>query len=563
MPTKKPTKTVARKATREARPKKAGAPAARGRPPGLALPPATPPPIPRDVQAVFAAAEKGEPRALREALGALEPGTLGELLEALPWDADPGMRLAAVLSKSPLAEFREFAGLIVKGSPPLPATFLKCCGDPACADECCELVKCFARWCRCCCGCWPPIKPPLCCSRCGIRVYPKDGVATSYICATSLRFAGATVTTGDNSRQAKVTVAAGGGATRLQDLTDVAGAAPADKKLLVGGGDGKWHGDTHTVGTAADAATIWTGQKIQQGLDAKSDSGHTHTDYAALNHSHAEYALATHTHTGFAAENHTHTDYAALNHSHAEYALATHTHTGFAAENHTHTDYAALNHSHAEYALATHTHTGFAAENHTHTDYAALNHSHAEYALAAHTHTGFAAAVHTHGMGDLSDFAAAAAGAGKLLVGNLDGKWHGDTHAVGTAADNKTLWTGQTIQAGLDAKADVATVGRIVCAGIRQATFGTEVLAANPKLTVTIQNASFKVLAAEAVVPTASAYVDTGASPLYAPLAIAARAWVDSGQLKLDLWFDAAECAAYDSRPLVVSYSLASANDVP
>ncbi|MBI5490219.1 MAG: hypothetical protein HY905_22985 [Deltaproteobacteria bacterium] len=524
--TKKPTKSGARKATREPQPKRTGAAAATVRPPAVRIPAPPAPRIPHDVQAVLDAAENGEPRATLAALRALEPKTLGELLEALPWDADPGMRLAAVLSKSTLAEFREFAGLIVKGSPPAPATFLKCCGDPACADECCELVKCFARWCRCCCCCWPPIKVPLCCSRCGIRVYPKDGVATGYICATSLRFAGATVTTGDNSRQAKITVPAGGGATQLQALTDVTGATPADKKLLVGGADGKWHGDTHAVGTAADAGTLWTGDTIQAGLDAKADSGHTHTGFAASIHAHDMGDL-----NGFAA--------AAAS---AGKLLVGN------ADGKWHGDTHAV-------GTAANAGTFWTGD----TIQAGLN----AKADAGHTHTGFAASIHAHDMGDLSGFAAATAAADKLLVGNADGKWHGDTHAVGAAADNKTLWTGQTIQAGLDQKADLAAVGRMICAGRKQATFGTDVLAANPKLTVTIQNASFKVMAAADAVPTASAYVITAASPPYAPLATAARVWVDAGQLKLDLWFDGAECTAYDGKVVEVSYSLAKANDVP
>ena len=178
-----------------------------------------------------------------------------------------------------------------------------------------------------------------------------------------------------------------------------------------------------------------------------------------------------------------------------------------------------------------------------------------------HTHSEYATSSHAHGMGDLSGFAGAAAADGKLLVGHTDGTWHGDTHLIGTAATAKTLWSGLTIQTALDLKAESTSLDKLVCAGKKQATFGVDILAANPKLTVIIGHPAFKGLSDTQVVAHSGAYVITGGAPPYAPLATGVRAWVDAGQLKQDIWFDATQCSTFDTKVAVVSYSLSKAND--
>ena len=119
-------------------------------------------------------------------------------------------------------------------------------------------------------------------------------------------------------------------------------------------------------------------------------------DLVAIEESLENKASSDHTHSGYAASNHTHNEYAASNHTHSGYATSDHTHSGYAANNHTHTEYAASNHSHSEYAEADHTHTGFASSDHSHSP-ASIG-----AAPASHSHD-YAASNHGHSYNDLSD----------------------------------------------------------------------------------------------------------------------------------------------------------------
>lgn len=132
---------------------------------------------------------------------------------------------------------------------------------------------------------------------------------------------------------------------------------------------------------------------IQQALDGKAESTHTHTQYAATDHTHQEYvtpaasttvqgkiqiATGTEVATGasqlkavspyelkqvtdqLAPVNHTHNEFAASTHNHAisDVTGLSNELNGKASTEHTHSDYSLTTHTHSEYAQTSHVHTG-------------------------------------------------------------------------------------------------------------------------------------------------------------------------------------------------------------
>jgi hypothetical protein len=150
---------------------------------------------------------------------------------------------------------------------------------------------------------------------------------------------------------------------------------------------------THN-GSGSSNVAIAAVTGLSGALSGKSDTTHTHTQYAASTHTHSSAELAAHTHTEYSAAAHTHTQ--AQAHQSADTDTATtaihhtlgvganqaapgnHVHQDYSPTSHTHNGYAASGHNHdTEYAVTTHNHNGFATTSHNHdTAYATTSHSH-------------------------------------------------------------------------------------------------------------------------------------------------------------------------------------------
>lgn len=296
-------------------------------------------------------------------------------------------------------------------------------------------------------------------------------------------FTGAVLTDSTNLRvnlqelSDAVELAAGGGASQMNDLTDV----NTSQVLLNDGLPLIWD---HTNGEfvlgvySHDHAGVYaplvhthaiadvTG--LQTALDGKASTTHNHdATYAALVHTHAiadTVGLQTAL-DGKAALAHNHDlDYAAISHAHAiadvtglQVAL-----DGKASTTHDHdADYAAIGHTHAGvYAPVSHTHViadttglqtaldGKASTTHNHD---------ADYAALTHNHTGVYAPVsHAHVIADTTGLQAALDGkASTTHDHDLDyaplGHTHAGTYAPVTHSHAISQITG--LQAELDAKA--------------------------------------------------------------------------------------------------------------
>lgn len=202
-----------------------------------------------------------------------------------------------------------------------------------------------------------------------------------------------------------------------------------------------------------DLTAYATKQEMQNALNGKANSIHTHDEYAPKTHRHSasdiegldgdgnvdlsnyytksetdtrlgSKANSVHTHTEYAVTNHKHnTEYSALNHTHSFNSLegiptfpdtslfATKSElsqglSGKANTSHTHTigevtgmpdlsSYATK--SEMNSALS-----GKANTSHSHSEYASTNHSHSGYASTSHTHSGYASSSHQHNMNDLT-----------------------------------------------------------------------------------------------------------------------------------------------------------------
>jgi hypothetical protein len=104
---------------------------------------------------------------------------------------------------------------------------------------------------------------------------------------------------------------------------------------------------------------------LEDVVDTKASSTHSHSEYASTSHSHADYATQIALDTlaeevdGKVDASHTHANYALTTHNHdSDYASSTHTHTasevGAATSGHNHNDdYAAIDHVHTNYATTT------------------------------------------------------------------------------------------------------------------------------------------------------------------------------------------------------------------
>lgn len=136
-------------------------------------------------------------------------------------------------------------------------------------------------------------------------------------------------------------------------------------------------------------------QVLEDIIDTKADSNHSHSEYATANHLHDEYVLQT----DFDVLGEEVNGKASTSHSHTEYATSTHEHENYAEIGHNHnSDYAPLSHSHVEYAttsslneLST-TVSGKADASHTHDDRyyteTEIDTKLVDKADSSHTHTG-------------------------------------------------------------------------------------------------------------------------------------------------------------------------------
>lgn len=124
--------------------------------------------------------------------------------------------------------------------------------------------------------------------------------------------------------------------------------------------------------------------QIESDIEGKAASNHTHTQYSETTHTHTGFASSEHTHTGYASSEHSHdvsdvtgleTTLSTIDQALEGKASSTHTHSEYASSTHGHTGYANSDHTHSGYANAEHSHTGYALSSHTH-DYAASDHNH-------------------------------------------------------------------------------------------------------------------------------------------------------------------------------------------
>jgi hypothetical protein len=215
------------------------------------------PRLPRAIDNLFKAVEEGNPARIRQAVEALSATQLGELIDVLPWSIEAGERLLEAMNRRG-GEFQRVAAMLADRDRPPLDVFLKCCFDPAFADEFRELLLCLCDWCRCC-GSWP-CRPPWLCRCCygAIRVYPRAGMDVAHHrCATSLKFTGAgvQVSQGDSPHQSLIQISGGGGGiARLDDVGDVNVAAPANRQVLA------WDMSGVPAWTAQTRKRVVTGQ---------------------------------------------------------------------------------------------------------------------------------------------------------------------------------------------------------------------------------------------------------------------------------------------------------------
>ncbi len=213
--------------------------------------------IPRAIDILFKAVEDGDPAGIRRSIEALSQAQLGELIDVLPWSIEAGERMLAAMSRKG-GDFQRLASMLAnRDRPPLDA-FLRCCFDPAFADDFREMLLCLCDWCRCC-DSWP-CRPPWLCRCCygAIRVYPRTGADTTHFrCATSLKFTGAgvQVSQGDSAHQSLIQIPGGGGGiAKLDDVGDVNAAAPANRQVLA------WDMSGVPAWTAQTRKRVVTGQ---------------------------------------------------------------------------------------------------------------------------------------------------------------------------------------------------------------------------------------------------------------------------------------------------------------
>lgn len=89
---------------------------------------------------------------------------------------------------------------------------------------------------------------------------------------------------------------------------------------------------------------------LQDIIDTKADSSHTHDGYASVSHSHSGYVTTV----SFDTLTEEVDGKADVSHSHNEYALSSHEHDNYAVFNHNHdTGYAPIAHSHSDYVTTT------------------------------------------------------------------------------------------------------------------------------------------------------------------------------------------------------------------
>ena len=110
--------------------------------------------------------------------------------------------------------------------------------------------------------------------------------------------------------------------------------------------------------------------KLENSLDTKASSTHSHSEYANSSHTHGSNNISYMTGYSKGSNGGSINSYDSLNtaigkleknlddkastgHSHSEYALSGHTHSGYASYNHSHSDYAYINHQHSSGSVTT------------------------------------------------------------------------------------------------------------------------------------------------------------------------------------------------------------------
>lgn len=217
------------------------------------------------------------------------------------------------------------------------------------------------------------------------------------------------------------------------------------------------HGGSGSTNISISAVT-----GLSSALSGKSETSHTHSQYAAATHSHSSAELAAHTHADYSPSSHTHTQAQSHGSADTDSSTAAIHHTlgigsnQAAPGNHVHSGYADTSHTHSGYAGSSHTHTEYSTSGHTHNGYAATSHNHdTAYATTGHTHSGFATSSHTHSSFSTLDVsstfnASVSSGSTAFRVGS-DGR----VYSYGVA--NNTTTNAANVRSGSSAQLLIST----------------------------------------------------------------------------------------------------------
>jgi len=339
----------------------------------------------------------------RAAVKALSNQHVTEIVQSLDWDSPAGEKSIKYFREKYKFGTKEISSL--KAGRPVAhfsyrdllsgSVFKK---NPLTDEEIDQIVdELLERLCNCirCCRCWPCRPWPLCncCYKLGlVRVYPKNGIATSSVITNKIRFSGGASVSENINHEALVRIGTVAGGIVL-------GTTHADAA----------YGDHSHAGLYEPAFT--------KNSAFNKNFGTSHTEVAFGDHGHTGYATSGDINTAVSGHTHNISDDVtptanAFDRKNIKFAGATvssldantalvsgyepaftkntgfnkdfgTTHTTVAYGDHTHGGYAASGHNHdTVYAPIVHTHSGYAATGHVHTfgtisgTYAEGNHNH-------------------------------------------------------------------------------------------------------------------------------------------------------------------------------------------
>jgi len=168
--------------------------------------PQNPQKLPSGVKKLFEIAQTGSAKELKAAFVKLPKEIVTELVWGLDWESETGLAVLGKMKKGGRAALKCCNDICC--CRPFDIRWIrKCLDDPECVEALRELLRCLCGCC-CCDFCWPPRL--FCRCSCSVLVYPKDGVANSYVRTRKLRFSGANITA-NASNEAVITFPPGAG----------------------------------------------------------------------------------------------------------------------------------------------------------------------------------------------------------------------------------------------------------------------------------------------------------------------------------------------------------------